>query len=291
MKQLRHRRVWRAVLALALIGAAGPSAVAITAAPRVTDVVLNPAPNRTLRGVSEIEPSGLGVETVQVAFDKDVTFASSDVTAQKVTFNGQLETVVETLSGFSVAGSGSDGMSILFPYSWETTVDTWVKITLLGNGTLQDTDGQALDGEARLDSSNLGYIRDAVKDLPSGDGTPGGDAIFYVGSLRADMRGFGPMDPEPNGAVDSWDISGFTSQYLTGNLDADFRGFGPMQLWPDGVVDSWDISGFTSYYLAATAGGTHLSPLPQGPHAPEPATVVGLLLGVGCVTRYIRRRR
>ncbi|KPK49451.1 MAG: hypothetical protein AMK72_04545 [Planctomycetes bacterium SM23_25] len=76
------------------------------------------------------------------------------------------------------------------------------------------------------------------------------------------MRGFGPNAQEPNGTVDSWDITGFTQKYLAGNLDADFRGFGPNGEQPNGTVDSWDINGFTSRYTQALSAGTYLEDLP-----------------------------
>ncbi|HUU93618.1 MAG TPA: GC-type dockerin domain-anchored protein, partial [Phycisphaerae bacterium] len=103
-----------------------------------------------------------------------------------------------------------------------------------------------------------------VDDLPSGDGVAGGAAVFYVGSLRGDMRGYGPGEIEPDGEITPWDITGFTQKYLSGNLDADMAGYGPGQAEPDADVNPWDISGFTSRYSAAMAAGTHLELLPTG---------------------------
>jgi len=239
--------------------------------PFLSAVGLNDRPGR---GVSAIEPSGIGVRTVEIRFSESVLFAPEDVLLQTVAFPGGIEDVGETLTPLSVNGSGSDTMTITVgdPVG---AVDTWVKVTLVAD-SITDTAGKALDGEPAADSSGLGYIYDADLDLPSGNGTPGGDAVFYVGSLRADMRGFGPDAEEPNGTVDSWDINGFTSKYIAGHLDADFRGFGPDNEEPNGTVDSWDINGFTSRYTQAIANGARLDDLPtaggQGmaPGAPSP---------------------
>ena len=95
-------------------------------------------------------------------------------------------------------------------------------------------------------------------DLPTGDGTPGGDAIFYVGSLRGDFRGVGFGDQPPDGQITLGDIDGFTGAYQSGNLDADFRGVGFGDQPPDGQITLGDIDGFTAVYQA----GLSLDQLP-----------------------------
>jgi len=213
-----------------------------------------------------------------VTFSEDVTFAPEDVVAEKVTFDtvgNQTSAVAIVPAG--IYGSGTSEMTITFADSWQQMVDTWVRITLAD--TIIDASAQGLDGEPAADSSGLGYIHESGLDLPSGNGTAGGEAVFYVGSLRADMRGFGPTAEEPNGTVDWWDITGFTQKYLAGSLDADFRGFGPTAEEPNGAVDSWDINGFTSRYTAALAADTHLNDLPTsgGPlasGAPSPLPLI-----------------
>ena len=241
--------------------------------PVVTAVVLNPNPLRTVRTVSQIEPSGIGVDTIRVTFSEAVTFTSANVVAEKVFVDESGNVSVTATLTPTVGGSGTTQMSIQFPSAWQNVIDTWVRIRLTGGVT--DGDGHALDGEPRLDSSNLGYIYKATDDLPTGDGTAGGDAVFYVGSLRADMRGFGPFQPNPNGIVDQWDLNGFTSKYTQGNLDADFRGFGPFQPAPNGIVDPWDINGFTSAYTSALTLGKRLWPLPVAPEGMAPGGVLG----------------
>ena len=251
----------------------GTSAAAVTIVdnddlpPVVTGVVLNPDDDRTVRGVSGIDPSALGVETVRVTFSEEVVFAPGDVTADKVEFDdagNQIDTVTILPENITVSATAPKEMTITFADSWQQTVDTWVRITLAD--TIADLDSHPLDGEPKGNSSGLGYIYDDGLDLPSGNGAAGGDAVFYVGSLRGDLRGFGP-EPEndpPNGSIDSWDIGGFTQKFQERDLDADFRGFGPEPENdpPNGDVDSWDIGGFTSRYMTALATGAHLGNLP-----------------------------
>ncbi len=106
------------------------------------------------------------------------------------------------------------------------------------------------------DSAGDVDVAGSTMDLMWLPGAAGGDAVFYVDSLR----GFG-ADEEPNGTVDSWDINGFTQKYLARDLDADFHGFGAAED-PNGVVDSWDINGFTSRFSTALATNAHLGNLP-----------------------------
>jgi len=249
--------------------------------PFVTEVVLNPHDDRTVRGVGEIDPSALGVQTVRITFNEEVAFAAGDVTAEKVEFDdegSEIDTVEILPENMTVAATAPDEMTITFTDSWQQVVDTWVRITLAE--TITDTEGHALDGEPAANSSGLCYIYDAA-DLPSGNGAAGGDAVFYVGSLRADMHGFGPDAEKPNGTVDMWDINGFTQKYLVKNLDADFRGFGMEEEEPNGTVNSWDINGFTSRYSAAITSGAHLEDLPtasgggMAPGAPSPLPLTG----------------
>jgi len=232
-----------------------------TAGPSAVSVELNDREGRT---VSDIEPSGIGVRTIDMTFSETLFFDPAAVVLKAVEFSTGAE--VETpgvLPAVAVTGSGTNVMTITLgdPAGTVGAVDTWVKVTLDAAG-ITDAAGNPLDGDPRSGIAGRGYIFDSLADLPSGDGLAGGDAVFYVGSLRADLRGFGPGAEEPNGTVDSWDINGFTSKYLAGDLDADFRGFGPVQEDPNGTVDSWDINGFTSRYIAAIAAGTHLDDLP-----------------------------
>ena len=207
--------------------------------PSVLAVVLNGDPARTVRTVSEIDPSGIGVRTIDVTFNEAVWFDPAAVGVKAVAFPGGVE--VETpgvLPAVAVAGSGTCVMTITLgdPAGTVGAVDTWVKVTLLSAG-IRDAEGNGLDGNRRADSGGLGYLYDAALDLPSGDGVVDDGAVFYVGSLRGDMRGQGFSGFEPDGVVDVWDINGFVSRYVAGDLDADVRGQGFLGFDPDGVVD------------------------------------------------------
>jgi hypothetical protein len=61
---------------------------------------------------------------------------------------------------------------------------------------------------------------------------------------------------------------------------------------PDGAVNTWDINGFTSFYQAALRDGKHLDLLPTvlGPQAlggPEPLTVVATLAPHAKVQEFV----
>ena len=224
----------------------------IISPPRVTDVELNGDADRT---VSSIEPSGIGVQTIAVTFNEAVNFDAGDVTLQKVTFPGGTETLGDVLTPTSIVGSGTATMTITFDST--SVVDTWVKVTLDGTGTITDLAGTALDGEAPSGGSGRGYIYDAT-DLPTGDGTAGGDAVFYVASLRGDLYGGDLFEPDPNGELTDLDVAGFIAAYQGANLDADFYGGDLFEPVPDGNLDDLDVAGFIAVYQA----GASLDALP-----------------------------
>jgi len=229
------------------LGAAAEAAAAIAdnELPVVTAVRLG---GRTDRGPSAIDPSGGGIRTIAIIFNEPVTFADADVLVQAVAFPGGVEQVLATPAR-GLAGSGTAAMTISLAEG--AAVDTWLKITLSGSGTLQDAHGWRLDGEAR---GGAPYIARAADHLPTGNGAAGGDAAFYVGSLRGDFTG--------DLAVTAADKAGFAQAWLQRSPDADFRGvgFGPRP--PDGRITLADIDGFTCVYQAAVAEGRRLDPLP-----------------------------
>ena len=146
--------------------------------PQVTNVRVNA---RNGRGISSIEPGMAGIRTIEITFSESVVFAESAVSVQSVSFDGTEETVTAVLVPL-VAGSGTDRMILAFMDVH--VVNTWVK-AILGGG-VADLAGNPLDGEAPPEGSGNGYLYDASLDLPSGDGTSGGEATFYVGSLQGD---------------------------------------------------------------------------------------------------------
>jgi regulation of enolase protein 1 (concanavalin A-like superfamily) len=235
-----------------------PFTVTVAPLPVVTGIVLNSVVGR---GPGGIDPSGIGVHTITVTFSEAMTFTSAAVTTQKVTFSGNTTVPGDVLTPASVTGSGTATMTISFADA--SVVDTWVKVTLKGDGALvSQAYGIRLDGEAKPDGSGLGYIYSAA-DLPTGNGAVGGDAVFCVGSLRGDFTG--------DGIVAAGDKAAFMAAYSARSLDADFRGAGFGVRPPDGRVTLGDIDGFTSVYQAAVAAGRRLDPLPTG----------GLGLGAG----------
>jgi len=235
--------------------------------PQVVEVVLNPpkaGQTRTYRTVGGIDPSGLGIGTIKIVFSKAVDFTDTDVTIRKVTFDGTTEVPApEDLPPLNVTGMGTATMQIEFVPG--SAVDTWVRVRLIAAGITSAGAGTALDGDPRTDSSGLGYLYQAAADLPTGDGLPGGDAVFYVGSLRSDFNGDRSVGPD--------DKTDFGTAWRALNLDADFRGvgFGPRP--PDGRITIADINGFTSAYQVAGAQGRHLEPLPV--LAPPPGGGMG----------------
>jgi len=214
----------------------------------VTAVALNDSKSRS---VSAIAPGGAGVQTIQVTFSQPAVFSIASVVLQEVMFPGGVELIGATLTPLGVAGSASNTMTITL--AGMSAIDTWVKVTLKAAATTTLM-GRPLDGEAPITGSDRGYIADAAVDLPSGDGVPGGNAVFYVGSLRGDFNG--------DGLVTAADKAGFLAAWQAKSLDADFRGVGFGVRLPDGKITLGDIDGFTSVYLAATALGRHLDPLP-----------------------------
>ena len=54
---------------------------------------------------------------------------------------------------------------------------------------LTDLLNRLLDEEVPVGGSGRGYLFDPSQDLRTGDGLAGGDAVFYVGSLRGDLSG------------------------------------------------------------------------------------------------------
>ncbi len=156
--------------------------------PTVTAVSVN---NQSDKGVSSISAGPFGVLSIAVSFDERVIFTAGDVTVQTVTFPGGVETPGETITPSSVSGSATYQMMIYLPIG-PATQGTWVKVALDGD-SVHNAAGIMLDGDAPGDGSGRGYLFDAT-DLPSGDGTPGGDAVFYVGSLAADATGDGTTD-------------------------------------------------------------------------------------------------
>jgi len=231
--------------------------------PTVTGIAVN---GHAGRSVSSIDPSAGGLKMIDVAFSKTVMFVPDDILLQRVTFNGNSETVLETIPPFSVFGMGSTVMQIELPP--DAAIDSWLKVTLLGSGTLRGAAGLnlRLDGEPKAGGTGRSFVYGAA-DLPTGNGTPGGDAVFYVGNLRGDFSKAGGT-PGGDGIITSEDVDGFFAAYLAGDNDADFRGVGFDDSPPDGQITPWDMDGFIFLYAQRAADGTMLPALPNpGPQS------------------------
>ena len=226
---------------------------------RVAAVMVNDHPERSVSG---IDPSGGGVRTIAVTFTQLMTFAKTDVLVQKVTISGTTVTVKATITPTAVTGSGTNTMTVSLPAA--SAIDTWIKVTLKGNGTLKDLLGHLLDGEPKKGGTGLTYICDAARDLPTGNGTAGGNAIFYVGSLRCDFAS--ASNPQRgDGKVTADDVAGFLAKFQVGDKDADFRSAGFGSSGPDGQVTPADLDGFIAMCQAAIVAKRSLAPLPGAP--------------------------
>jgi hypothetical protein len=240
------------------------------APPRVTAVDLN---GRSGRSAGAIDPGSAGVRTIEVIFSKPVTFALDDVLVQTVTFDGNAETILSTVSLLAADGSGTNRMTMALPPG--AALDTWVKVTLRGAGTLQDAHcpNLHLDGEPAPGGSGRAYVFSGTADLPTGNAVSGGDAVFYVGSLRGDFgTAGGPQVPD--GLIGPEDIDGFLAEFFAADPEADFRGTGFGAPQPDGRITEADIDGFLAAYQEAAAEGRRLAALPnpgpEGGGAPAP---------------------
>ena len=234
--------------------------------PRVTAVTVDASLRGTPKTVSGIEPGDAGVKTIAITFSDAVVFGPGDVVVQTVDFAGGVESVLGTVTPTGLTGSATNTMTLTLGTAQTGIVDSWVKVTLAGSAWLRDRAGRALDGEPKPGGSGRNYVFDASRDLPSGNGVEGGDAVFYVGSLRGDFS--------RNGLVGAEDVDAFLAKFGAADLDADLRGQGFASSQPDGLITPQDIDAFVSTYNAAVSEGHQLDPLPdfgpQGEVAPEP---------------------
>ena len=178
------------------------------------------------QSVSSVEPGANGIRTIEVRFSEAVNFSAGGVIVQRVSFPGGAEVIGATVAPLSVAGSGSGIMAVTFAAG--SITDTWLKVTLRGNGLIADLAGNFLDGDGPPSGSECGYLREPSMDLPSGNGIAGGDAVFYVGSLRADLTG--------DRLVGDGDLSVLLTNWNT------FAGAAQGNLNEAGIVDDADLS-------------------------------------------------
>ncbi|MCX5672805.1 MAG: hypothetical protein NTU94_15925, partial [Planctomycetota bacterium] len=227
--------------------------------------------NRPGQSVSDIEPGAIGVHTIVVSFSENVTFTADAVTVWAVTFPDGVEQIGDVQPAFVVTGSGTAAMTLIFEPG--SVVDTWVKV-VLNAAEVRDSAGNALDGEA---AGYGGFIFSETDDLPTGNRIPGGDAVFYVGSLRGDFVTV--PEEEPAHRVSEEDLTAFLAAFAAGDLTADFRGPGFGASPPDGLVTGADLDAFITLYNMFATEDRYLDPLPMRgrlaaravPQAPPPA--------------------
>jgi parallel beta-helix repeat protein len=207
--------------------------------PFIKSIAYNEFENKTNRSVGDIEPSGIGIKNIKIYFSEDINFKEQDIIIYKVNFSEGQENIEGRIYPRLIAYS-SYTKNMLIEFETASIVDTWVKVILKDN--ISDKQGNKLDGEGAAPWPLLdrkGYIYDN-RYLPTGDRNEGGDAIFYLGSLRADFN--------ENQQIDSEDQTLFNISYQNNNLDADFWTQGENNSLPDGKITPIDINGFLYYY-------------------------------------------
>lgn len=155
--------------------------------PAVISVAANGFDQRT---VSTVTSSGSGLTSLGVRFSRPVVFSAGDINIRKVTFPDGVETIGDAVSIQSIAGSGTDTLTITLAPG--DVVDTWVKVVL--SDTIVDLLGDPLDGDAPAVGRGQDFIYDGQADLPTGDHIAGGEAVFYTGNLIGDVNGDALVD-------------------------------------------------------------------------------------------------
>jgi hypothetical protein len=221
---------------------------------------------------SFIDPGAGGLKTIDVFFNKDITYNPEDIVLQKVTFNGNSEVLGDIITPEDVHGFGFNFLRILLPAG--AVQGSWLKVTLKGSGTFRAFENLKLrlDGEPLAGGTGHTYAYSPA-DLPTGNGFEGGDTVFYVGSLRGDFGSVGG-GPTGDGQFTPEDIDSFLARMQAGDKAADFRGVGFADNNPDGQLTPADFDGFMTLYQQTAGQPRVLAPLPnpgpQGEGAPQP---------------------
>ncbi len=212
--------------------------------PFIKSIIYNEFENKTNRSVGTIEPSGIGIKNIKIYFSEDIEFEEQDILIYKVNFSEGQENIEKRIYPRLIAYSNYT-KNMLIEFETASVVDTWIKVILKENIT--DKQGNKLDGEGVAPWPLLdrrGYIYDN-RHLPTGDKAEGGNAIFYLGSLRGDFN--------QNQQIDSEDQTLFNISYQNDNLDADFWTQGENNSIPDRKITPIDIDGFLYYYQQASS--------------------------------------
>jgi len=213
-----------------------------TLPPTVRTVVVNGGNG----GLSSINASTSGIRTIDVIFSEPVLFDPADLVIGAIP-SGESDAASVVLTPNAIVRAGSDRVRIEVADPGNVT-NTWVQVTIGEGGQITDLAENHLDGEAPASGSGRGYLYDETIDLPSGDGTPGGGGIFFVGHLSGDANG--------DKTVDAGDL-GALFAVPNGDSTSDFD--------ENGLVDAADLA----HLLAAW--GTSLDNLPANLLPPDAA--------------------
>ncbi len=212
--------------------------------PTLTEVTVNTDPSQS---VSYTDQRFLGIWSIRLRFSEPILFDPEDVTLQTVDFLGGVETLGEVVTPAAMAGTGTYTMLLGLPVGVVT--NTWLKVTLTSGG-ITDSSLSGLDGDAPPAGSGRGYLFDPATDLPSGDGAPGGNAVFYVGHLSADVT--------DDGLVDDDDLSVILANWRTGTT----LELGDVTY--DGAVNDDDLSALLANWQGALASLPAGTPMQAG---------------------------
>lgn len=229
-------------------------------------------------------------------------------------FWGETDTYLnQTTSGTGVITQEIHGVGLKAAFFYDTTPD-WSTASVAGPaGWTVDAgvDGQPGvagvddDGDTIVDNaSELGWV--GSDDRPTYAGITDGDLLWTMGSTSGWSQEF------PTEDFFATFYSGAASYESHGNLHLDFGtvpGWGTgSQSWGGATLDTdsipaWNATGTAMDKmtdLLLTFDGTEVgsgdwllrtSDPMEGAMIPEPVTMAGLMLGLGCLGRYIRNRR
>ncbi len=122
-----------------------------------------------------------GITGIRVTFDNVVTFATTPIDALTFEWTTGTGTTFSAVTGVATAVTATaqtvGGVTVLDIVIADDHVRRrWLKVTL--DATQVTVNGVMLDGE----------LAGNPVTLPSGDGTPGGNAVFYLGNVSGDVN-------------------------------------------------------------------------------------------------------
>jgi hypothetical protein len=164
--------------AFASSGGGGPQIVHIH---QDSGAVRGGAGNINPDGAASIEARMKGITRCSIQFSEDVRVRAEDIEIR----NGDDTQAEVEPSTFTY---DSDTRTLTMTWLDGTFVNRWIRIRIRDSVTSAVT-GAALDGEVFLTAGNPTSGAALDGGLPSGDGVPGGSAVFVLGSLVGDVNG------------------------------------------------------------------------------------------------------